>query len=626
MGWEEEVQEIHRRRHLAKQQGGEEGIAKQHAQGRLTVRERIDALLDPDTFEEQGKATAIPDYDGDDKFLGFVPANYVVGFGKIEGRRVVVGGEDFTLKGGSPNAAGLRKSVYAEHLAVNYKAPLVRMLEGGGGSVKGGGKRGGTVGDPVFSAPRFRIIADAMGRVPIVSIACGAVAGFPAGRLVASHFSVMSRRTAQILIGGPALVERALGVSMTKDELGGAQVHARSGVVDNLAADEHDAFAQARRFLSYLPSSVDQRAPRTATEDNPERMEEELLDAVMRSSLWARRLEKQKIHVQTILRVGLIERSRYIWFNTTTTQRRAYFLAGVGLSTGLRLDNEAEHLNNLLVIINACLIDGDEEKAISTMIEFAGIIFQISPFTPNKKHDNWKALFTGWLKGDVIAEVVDSDDPETLKFIEDAFIYKLPWGMEAVRVRGLAHNDRIDDVYTLKDFELGFAVAAVETGTLKIPAAVLMKAGFNSRIAAIKAVSDGDATFTTIGELRRWIRSDAVKQMGENPNWPTPETHDIWLTFVDSLRTGQHTAWQKSEAKIQMDWHDDSTQIAGLPVRLVRSGRHSKVFSADYEFIGTADIMLDPGFQGIVRATVSDDASELQLSYLGPEKPFRYIS
>ena len=118
MSWEEEVREINRRRRLAKQQGGKEGIAKQHARGRLTIRERIDALLDAGTFQEQGLATAIPDYDDNDRLTGFVPANYVVGFGRIDGRRVVVGGEDFTLKGGSPNAAGLRKSVYAEHLAV----------------------------------------------------------------------------------------------------------------------------------------------------------------------------------------------------------------------------------------------------------------------------------------------------------------------------------------------------------------------------------------------------------------------------------------------------------------------------------------------------------------------------
>ena len=285
MSWEEEVHELQRRRRLAKQQGGDAGIAKQHARGRLTIRERIDALLDAGTFQEQGQATATPDYDEQDRLLGYVPANYVLGFGRIDGRRVVVGGEDFTLKGGSPNAAGLHKSVYAEHLAVQYKVPLVRSLEGGGGSVKGGGgRRGGTVGESVAAAPRFRIIADAMGAVPIVSMAAGAVAGFPAGRLVASHFSVMTRHTAQVMIGGPALVERALGVRLTKDELGGAHIHAKSGIVDNVAEDEAAMFAQVRRFLSYLPGSVYQRAPRLESSDDPERMEEELISAVPRDT------------------------------------------------------------------------------------------------------------------------------------------------------------------------------------------------------------------------------------------------------------------------------------------------------------------------------------------------------
>ena len=284
MGWEKEVQELKRRRELAKQQGGPEGVAKQHQRGRLTIRERIDALLDPGSFQEQGQATAVPEYDEKDQLTGYVPANYVVGFGEIDSRRVVVGGEDFTLKGGSPNAAGLRKSVYAEHMAVQYKVPLVRMLEGGGGSVKGSSRRGGTVGEPVFSEPRFKIIADAMGQVPVVSGAMGAVAGFPAGRLVASHFSVMTEETSQILIGGPALVERALGVRMSKDELGGANVHAVSGIVDNVAEDERAALGQMRRFLSYLPSSVWQRAPRLDCDDDVERMEQELLNVVPKES------------------------------------------------------------------------------------------------------------------------------------------------------------------------------------------------------------------------------------------------------------------------------------------------------------------------------------------------------
>ena len=284
MSWENEVKELERRRHLAKQQGGKDGIAKQHARGRLTIRERIDTLLDPNSFREHGRATASPVYDDHDEITEYAPANYIVGFGKIDQRRIVVGGEDFTLKGGSPNVAGLRKSVYAEHLAVQYKVPLVRMLEGGGGSVKGSAKKGGTVGEPVFTEPRFKIIADAMSEVPVVSGAMGAVAGFPAGRLVASHFSVMTKHTAQVLIGGPALVERALGVSLTKDELGGAQVHASSGVIDNLAEDEHDAFEQIKKFLSFLPTSVHERTPRYECDDSVERMEQDLLTAVPRDS------------------------------------------------------------------------------------------------------------------------------------------------------------------------------------------------------------------------------------------------------------------------------------------------------------------------------------------------------
>ena len=284
MSWEQEVKEIERRRYLAQQQGGKEGIAKQHARGRMTIRERIDVLLDKGTFQEHGRATASPVYDDNGELIEYVPANYVVGFGQVDKRRIVAAGEDFTLKGGSPNAAGLRKSVYAEHLAVQYKTPLVRMLEGGGGSVKGGAKKGGTVGEPVFTEPRFKIIADAMGAVPVASAALGAVAGFPAGRLVASHFSVMTEHTAQVLIGGPALVTRALGVKMTKEELGGAAVHLRSGIVDNLAADEHDALAQIRRFLSYLPSNVWQRTPRYANEDPVQRMEQALLEAIPRDS------------------------------------------------------------------------------------------------------------------------------------------------------------------------------------------------------------------------------------------------------------------------------------------------------------------------------------------------------
>jgi acetyl-CoA carboxylase carboxyltransferase component len=306
MSWKPEVDEIETRREAARSMGGPDAIARQHERGRLTVRERLDALVDPGSLEEQGPIAGESERDEDGNVTAFHPANYLLALATIDGRPIVVGGEDFTQRGGSPSPAGLRRSVYAETLAIDLRRPLVRFLEGGGGSVAGaGGKTGrgaGSGGDggdasasgggaptprlagpPVYETSRFLSIARVMQVVPVASAAVGAVAGFPAARLAASHFSVMTRDTAQVLIGGPALVERALGEKLTKQELGGAKVHTRSGVVHNVARDEREAIAQMKRFLSYLPTSV-MELPPCASEpaDDPERREAMLLEIVPR--------------------------------------------------------------------------------------------------------------------------------------------------------------------------------------------------------------------------------------------------------------------------------------------------------------------------------------------------------
>jgi acetyl-CoA carboxylase carboxyltransferase component len=284
MSWKSEVDGIEQRRRLARELGGAEAVAAQHAQGRLTIRERIDALLDADSFREHGPIAGHAEYDDAGSLRSFAPANYVLGMGRIDGRPCVVGGEDFTQRGGSPSPAGLRKSVYAESLACRYRVPLVRFLQGGGGSVTGprgkGPRTGG--GDPVFAPHRFSSIARAMATVPVASAAVGAVAGLPAARLVASHFALMTRHNAQVLVAGPAVVERAMGESKSKEELGGARVHERSGVVDSVVEDEAEAMGQIRRFLSYLPTNVWETAPRGAPDDDAGRREEALLGIVPR--------------------------------------------------------------------------------------------------------------------------------------------------------------------------------------------------------------------------------------------------------------------------------------------------------------------------------------------------------
>ncbi|NWG45766.1 MAG: propionyl-CoA carboxylase [Alphaproteobacteria bacterium] len=304
MDWRKEAEEIARRRAEAAAQGGPEAVAAQHAKGRLTIRERIERLAEPGSFREFGRiAGAEEDADG---VRRFTPANYVVGFARIGGRQVVVGGEDFTLKGGSPNAAGLRKSVFSEDIAHQARLPLVRFLEGGGGSVRGSSGKG-PQGAPVNQPHRFLSIARLLGEVPVVSAAVGPVAGFPAARLVASHFALMTR-TAQVMIAGPKVVERAVNRTLTKEELGGPDVHAKTGVVDAVADTEEEACAAIARFLSYLPDNVWAPLPVLPAEDPPDRQEEALLAAVPRDR--RRAYDMRRILAHVLDRDSLFEMTR----------------------------------------------------------------------------------------------------------------------------------------------------------------------------------------------------------------------------------------------------------------------------------------------------------------------------
>jgi len=302
VSWREEIEGIAARRRLAARHGGDEAVAAQHARGRWTIRERIAALADADSFQETGPIAGHADLGEDGALVGFTPGNYVLGVARVDGRPVVVGGEDFTQRGGSPTPAGLRKSVYAEELALRHRLPLVRFLEGGGGSVAGTGGRSGRgarpAGDPVYATSRFASIAEVLATVPVVSAAMGAVAGLPAARLAASHLALMTRDTAQVLVAGPAVVERALGEKRTKEELGGAKVHARSGVVDVVARDEGEVMRLIRAFLAYLPRNVLELPPRRRTGDEPGRCEDSLLDIVPRDR---RKIYKMRRIVEAVV-------------------------------------------------------------------------------------------------------------------------------------------------------------------------------------------------------------------------------------------------------------------------------------------------------------------------------------
>lgn len=292
MSWEKEVDGIRARREAALGHGGAEQVAKQHARGRLVVRERIDALLDPGSFRERAGVAGEGEQDDQGRLKSFTPANVVTGIGKLDGRRVVVCGDDFTVAGASYSAAGMKKGTYADELAARRRLPMVRLLEGGGARITGltqGGRSGYDLTQP--STANLAML-EAFRAVPVVCAALGPVAGFPAARLVTSHLSIMTRHTAQVLIGGPALVERATREKLTKEELGGAQIHLRSGVVDNVAENEADVWRQIRAFLSYLPSRVGEAPPVLEAGDPRDRCEPGLLEIIPRERRRAYKMRK----------------------------------------------------------------------------------------------------------------------------------------------------------------------------------------------------------------------------------------------------------------------------------------------------------------------------------------------
>jgi acetyl-CoA carboxylase carboxyltransferase component len=282
MSWEPELEELARRAELARRMGGEERIARARAEGRLTVRERIDRLLDPGSFRETGTLAGAGEYDEQGRLVGFRPSNFVCGRGRIAGREVVVGGDDFTVRGGAADGAVGNKQGWAEKAARELRVPLVRLVDGtgGGGSVK---QQKTLRRSYVPWIPDFDVSVELLSQVPVVAAALGPVAGLGAARVAASHFSVMVRGTSQLFVAGPPVVRRALGRDVGKEELGGSAIHARgSGAVDNEAESEDDALGQVRRFLSHLPDSVWQAPPRAEPADDPERREGGLLSIVPR--------------------------------------------------------------------------------------------------------------------------------------------------------------------------------------------------------------------------------------------------------------------------------------------------------------------------------------------------------
>ena len=279
MVWQQEVEELERRRRMAERMGGDAGIAEQRRRGKLTVRERIDLISDGGSFQEIGQLAGAATYE-DDALVDVRPSNLVIGLARLNGRPAVLNCGDFTVRGGASDASVGNKGGHAQKMALDWRLPYVRLLDATGGSVKTFEQIGRTY---IPTNPVTPGVEDLLCRVPVAAAVLGSVAGLPAVDACLAHFNVMVKGISQVFPGGPPVVKAALGIDITKEDLGDERSQVfESGVVDNLADTEADAFDMVKQFLSYLPDNVWQLPPRGPTDDDPERRDEALLSAIPR--------------------------------------------------------------------------------------------------------------------------------------------------------------------------------------------------------------------------------------------------------------------------------------------------------------------------------------------------------
>jgi superfamily II DNA/RNA helicase len=356
--------------------------------------------------------------------------------------------------------------------------------------------------------------------------------------------------------------------------------------------------------------------------DVPDDQVEAKLDEILGSSLFERRLARRTEAASEMLWLGLKGRAKYIWSNSTSTQRRGYFLAGVGLATGKELDAQANELEALLLQANIAIDMGDEDLAIQAISAFAEIAFQILPFGPKSLITNWKEVLELWLKGLPLTNLIEDGDngDKAVSFIEHVFVYNLPWAMEAVRVRADAHKDALSEEMELSDYPHPHAVVALETGTLSVAAATLIQAGFASRLAAIKAVRDTAASFNSMSGLIAWLQSDEIASLSENLDWPTSESHQLWLDFVSPSGAMSIKPWKVEDYWWPIKWHGEVPD-AGTALRIGSGpGREQVVFSSDFEELGVLQYNRNAEAVGVFVATASDMPDKISLEYIGPDE------
>jgi propionyl-CoA carboxylase beta chain len=268
-------EEVRRRHARAEEGGGTERKAKQHAEGKLSARERVDLLLDEGSFEEIDKLVRHRSYNFGLQNTLIDGDGFITGYGLIHGRHVFVFSQDFTVFGGSLSEANAQKIVKLMDLAMKTGAPIIGLNDSGGARIQEG------VASLAGYADIFLRNTLASGLVPQISASMGPCAGGAVYSPALTDFVFMVDRTSHMFVTGPDVIKTVTHEDVTKEDLGGAMTHnATSGVAHFLAADDRDCLQRIRNLLRFLPqNNLDGVPPEVS--DDPEDRADPVLDTLI---------------------------------------------------------------------------------------------------------------------------------------------------------------------------------------------------------------------------------------------------------------------------------------------------------------------------------------------------------
>lgn len=345
----------------------------------------------------------------------------------------------------------------------------------------------------------------------------------------------------------------------------------------------------------------------------------EALDLALSSSLWSRTIQRMEQPMQVLLKAALNDRAIHVWNNTTPAQRRSCYLTGVGYVTAQYLSSHYEQLHASLLGAQKAITESDEDTAISELTNFAQIIFEVTPFSPKSMPENWQTILEDWLRGNPVSRIVGQDSNATIEFVEDALVYRLPWGIDAVRSYTLAST--VGDLES-GDLPIAFGdiISAVEAGTLNTSAAFLIHAGFNSRSGALAAVTSTDANFDNYPELTFWMNNIALVAAMSDPAWPTAESRQLWLEFASKFDSRDYIPWEHRVISKQASWHGDYFPRGGEAYRVIFEDAIAKLETPDAIIVGTlGSIGFTSEPRGLLKAETGDGSGSVVIDYLGPE-------